>query len=197
MAETLKLTYKEMEEIIYDNLDDRFEVLFNKIPYDSNDPDDDPSNYLEDDGRQLRYFEFKDKLTGEEYSFSYVWHGEHGFDMPFALLGDLPKGIEWVKESELFPPKPVEPVVVPKTPEQLADEAVWAPYRVLESAGELRRFARGMVPEKRVVELRKWLKEPRKSLTMYEIRAKFIPVCVEYKVEQKSFWQYVQGWIKK
>jgi hypothetical protein len=195
MADTLKLTYRELEEIISGDLEERFEVLFNKIPYDSNDPNDDPSNYLEDDGRQLRYFEFKDKTTGEEYSFSYVWHGEDGFEMPYAMLGGLPKGIEIVKESVLYPPKPVVPVVVPKTPEQLADEAVWAPYQALVDAGETRQYAKGMVPEKRIRELRTWLKT--EKFNMYGLRAKFIPVCIEYKVEQKSFWQYVQGWSKK
>lgn len=197
MAETLKLTYREMEQIINGDLDERFEVLFNKIPYDSNDPDDDPNNYIEDDGRQLRSFEFKDKTTGEEYQFSYVWHSEWGFDMPLSMLSKLPTGIEWVEVSVINPPKPVEPVVVPKTPEQIADEAVWAPYQALVDAGEARVYARGMIPEKLVRELRKWVKDPSNKFSLYDLRAKFIPICVEYKVEQKSFWQYVQGWSKK
>jgi hypothetical protein len=190
----LELTYADMESIIDGEFEDRFKIHSNKIPYDSTDPTDDPMNSIEDDGRQLRYFEFEDLQTGATYSFTYVWHGEWGFDVPHCIL-NLPNSIVWIKESKINPPKPVVEPVVEKTAEQLADEAVWAPYRALESAGELRKYAKGMVPEKLVRELRKWLKTER--FNMYGLRAKFIPICVEYKVDQQSFWQYVQGWSKK
>lgn len=195
MTEVLKLTYKEMVKIISGDLDDRFEILYNRIPYDSTDPTDDPNNYIEDDGRQLRYFEFKDKTTNIEYGFSYVWHAYHGFDMPFSMMSGLPDGIEWVKESVLFPPVQVVPVVEPKTAEQIADEAIWAPYKELVDSGLAKPFVKGMVPENIVKDLRKWIKT--NKFNLYELRAKVIPVCVTYEVEQKSFWQYIQGWKKK
>lgn len=189
----LKLTYKELEDIVADD-DERFEVLHDKIPYDSTDPKDDPMNYIEDDGRQYRYFEFRDTVTGETYNFSYTWHSEWSTEFPLSFLGDPPVGIEFVKESVINPPKAPEPVVEILSPEAQADKDLWAQYKELESAGVMREFAKGMVPTKTIKELKVFLKT--QKFNMYELRAKFIPVCIEHKVEQKSFWQFIQGWKK-
>jgi len=189
----LKLTYKELEDIVADD-DERFEVLHDKIPYDSTDPDDNPMNYIEDDGRQYRYFEFRDTVTGETYDFSYTWHSEWSTEFPLGFLGDPPKGIEFVKESVINPPKAPEPVVVVLSPEAQADKELWARYKALEDSGELAEFKKGMVPTKVINDIKKFLKTTKFS--MYELRAKLIPVCIEYKVKQKSFWQFIQGWTK-
>lgn len=189
----LELTYRDLEDIISGEFEDRFKIHYNEIPYDPSEPNDSLDRYVEDDGRQLRYFEFEDLQTGATYSFTYVWHGEFGFDMPYAIVGNA-NGIKWIKESKINPPKPKVVPVVEKTVAQLADEALWATYKVLEDAGEARPYAKGMVPEKRIRELRKWIKT--NKFNMYQLREQFVPVCVEFKVEHKSFWQYVQGWTK-
>lgn len=200
----LQLTIRELEQLVEDRLPgklaERFEILWDDIPIGipGTEPDGSrPSDYIEDDGRQLRWFHFRDKETGEEYDFSYTWHADYNVDLTYGILGDMPDGIEIVEVSVLNPPAPPKPEPIKvKTPEELADELVWAPYRALEAAGEIRDWTKGLVPAKRVKELKEWLKAPGSFQTIYELRAKIIPVCVEFKVEHKSFWGHLQGWSK-
>lgn len=193
----IQMTYRELQDMMYNDIGDivfdRFKVIWNAIPREGN-----PNDYLEDDGRQLRYFEAVDTLAGEEISFSYVFHHDY-LEFPICFLGNPPDNIEFVPVSVINPPKPVIPEPPkPKTPEQIADEIVCAPYRSLEAQGELKEFQKGMVPKKIVTELKKWLKETKgQPTTIYDLRAKVFPVCAQYKVTERSFWQYLQGWTKK
>lgn len=192
----IQLTYKELEEMMYssigDKLLDRFIVIWNAIPHEGN-----PNDYLEDDSRQLRYFEAQDLTSGEKISFSYIFHYDY-LEFPICFLGNPPATVEFVKVSVINPPKPKPlPEPKPKTQEQIADEIICAPYRALESNGELREFQVGMVPQEIVNELKSWLKNIKNTpTTLYDLRAKVFPVCAEYKVTEKSFWQYLQGWTK-
>lgn len=186
---TLKLTYKELSDITYDNwVDDRFEIVYNDIPRDGH-----SSNYIEDDGRQLRYFEFKDTLTGIIYDFSYIFHHDWTTEFPLAFLGDPPKGIEFVKESVLIePPKPIVEPEPELTPEQIADKELWtryieneAKYKIVQPKEKIN------IPSKEIKDVKEFLKT--KKFNMYELRAKIIPLCIKYELEQKSFWRWIQN----
>lgn len=182
-AGKLKLTYKDLEDILCENFD-RFEVLYNDIPKDGH-----SSQYIEDDGRQLRYFEFKDTLTKKTYSFSYVWHAEYDYDFPLSFLGDPPEEIEFVETSIINPPAPVEPEPEPKlTAEQLFDKELMAQYD--ETDVQEFNVKDDLIPLSVIDDLLKFLKT--EQFSMYDLRRKVYPVCIKYGVEQKSLWTYLQ-----
>ena len=179
----LQLTYKDLEDIVQEAFD-RFEVLYNDIPKHGH-----SSDYIEDDGRQFRVFDFKDTETDTTYSFSYVWHAEWGFDFPASLFSH-PHGVEIVQESIINPPKPVEPEPEPElSAEQLADKQLMEEYNrteVVEFNPKTSSIPVGVVDD-----ILKFLET--KKFSMFDLRKKIIPVCIEYQIEQKSFWTYLQN----
>lgn len=188
----LQLTIKELEDIVGQSRRDtsgRFVVLHNKIPYDSNDPDDDPSNYIEDDGRQLRYFEFEDTITKTVYGFTYVWHAEHGYDLKYGML-DAPKNLDFVDVSVINPPQPPAPEPLPVlSAEQIADKKLWADYEAAYKTPFDPK--KKQVPQAIINTIVAFVKTTKWS--MIDLRAKLIPVCIHYGVEQQTFWRHIQS----
>lgn len=172
---------------IMDEEFDRFKVTFHGLP-----KGDNPLDYIEDDGRQYRIVEFTDTETGEEYYFQYTYHPDWAPDFPLELL-QHPEGVTFVEDDRFIPkpePKP-EPVVV-KTKYQLDDEALMVRYAErLETYSE---YKKGSVPAKVTKEIKDWMKN--NSFSIYDLRAKIIPICMEYKVTHQSYWAHIQGWKK-
>ena len=180
----LQLTEKELIAIMWEEFE-RFKVLYDDIPKEGH-----SSQYIEDDGRQYRYFEFEDMQTGQTYDFSYVWYPDFEFEIG-SILGEH-RGIVFVKESVLkLLPEPVvvtppEPVL---TPEQLADKELWARYQAIE--GEVTPMdGSKKVPRAVIADIIQFLNQ--REFNIYQLRAKIIPVCIEYKIEHKSFWAHIQ-----
>lgn len=80
-SKTLKLTSNEIDKLINLKLDnDRFEEVFDNIPlYHPNylkDDDETHRDFIEDDGREYRWYIFKDTLTGMEHTINYTYNDE-------------------------------------------------------------------------------------------------------------------------
>lgn len=196
MTNSLKLTRKEIDNLINNRLDiDRFEEIFNDIPMYHPDhvieKGETHRDYTEDDGREYRIYIFKDTVTGVEHFINYTWNPEWPND-----LMDTPKSIQIVEkdeESDLYvAPKPVvvqEPVL---TPEEAADKDLWARYQAIKhECREVQPKERLKVPKARIDEILNLLKT--KSFNMYQLRAVVIPVCIDYKLEDVTFWRWIQS----
>lgn len=181
----LKLTYQDLKDILSERFE-RFNVTFDSIPYGDG---ENPNDYMEDDGRQYRIAEFTDIETGKEYRFQYSWHSEWETIFPEALMME-PEGVEWVKESIINPPKPViEPEVV-LTAEQMADKNLWKRYQETEGKREFTTLKNAGLKKSDIEEICRFLKT---SFNIYQLRAKIIPICIEHKLEERSFWNYIQA----
>ncbi len=191
---TLKLTKKELESFVNNNLPERFEEIFNDIPmYHPEhvmEKDETHRDYC-DDGREYRWFIFKDNLTGEEYILNYTYNSEWTND-----IMDFPSSIELVtnkEESDLYvAPEPVvvsEPVL---TPEAQADKELWSTYQAIKhECREVKPKERLKVPKSRIDEILNLLKT--KNFNMYQLRGVVIPVCIDYKLEDVTFWRWIQS----
>lgn len=184
MTSQLIISHKDLEAII-NNEFERFSVIYNDIPKEGP-----SSDYIEDDGRQYRYCEFVDNLTNTTYSFSYVWHP----DISDAFLSDmfsgcLPESIKIVSHSTLTPPSFSVPTQPPEpTPEEQADKELWQRY---EQSQQLPlEQVKDRIPLSVVDDLLDFIKT--KKFNILELRAKILPVCIDYGIEQKSFWNYLQ-----
>lgn len=177
----IQITHSEFNDILH-GVSDRFESVFNDIPLYHQDHEPQAGethrDYMEDDGREYRLIIFKDKSTSKEYSLSYVYHSEFGPSFPFDT-----ENVEFIKEQEKTASQDLAPIL---TEEQKADKALWEQYETSKKA----QFKAGMVPASIVRDICNFLKQP--QFTMLQLRAKIIPVCIEYDVEQKSFWNYIQ-----
>lgn len=196
---TLKLTYEELVEIMSDDFD-RFRVIFDDIPPMHPDyvaePGDRSSNYIEDDGRQLRSFEFVDTETGIEYSFSYIYHRDWRTEFPCSFLGDPPAGIEFVneeKDSTLFTPVVLIPVPEPElTPAEAQDKALWAEYKAIEhETTPFDNAKKKLVSVADIEDIVTYTKTP--GLRMDVLRSKILPLCIKHRIEQLSFFRYIQS----
>ena len=79
------------------------------------------------------------------------------------------------------------------TPEQQADKELVAMYDALVTSGDIQPYTKGKVPSKVISEIKKWVKT--EKFNIYQLRAKIYPICIQYQVDQKSFWQKaIQGW---
>lgn len=192
MTTTLKLTKKDLDNFINNKMPDRFEEVFNDIPMYHPDhvieKGETHRSYIEDDGREYRWFIFKDTQTDSEYCLNYTYNSEWPND-----IMDYPSEIEVVEKAEdsdvYEAPKPV---VVPEkvlTPEEKADKELWAKYEAVEGKKAVEDLEKA-IPKKVIKEIKDFLKLGK--FNMYQLREKIIPVCIEYKVEQQSFWQHVQ-----
>ncbi len=182
----LQLTYQELEDIVNQDFDDRFEVLYDDIPKEGH-----SSSYIEDDGRQFRYFHFKDKETSKEYDFNYLWHVDWRFNFPESFLGYPPKDITFVKQSVIHPPAPETPVEAPlRTPEEQADDDLMAKYKLTTERFTMSEDAEKVVPRAVVKDAINFLNT--EKFSMISLRAKMIPICIEYKVLEKAFWNHLQ-----
>lgn len=194
MTATLKLTAKEIDNLLNNKLQtDRFEEIFNDIPMYHPDhvieKGETHRDYM-DDGREYRWYIFKDTVTGEEHCINYTYNSEWPND-----LMDLPKSMQIVdnpEESDLYvAPVPVvepEPVL---TTEQRYDKDLWAKYQdVASECKVVEKKEKLKVPKATIDDILAFLKSEKFSIL--ELRAKVIPVCIEYKLEEKSFWQWIQ-----
>lgn len=190
----LKLTSKQVNEIINNRYDgERFEEIFNDIPMYHEDhvmqKGERHTDYM-DDSREYRWLIIKDLKTGEEYCINYTYNP----DWPNDLLA-LPDSIEVVKdekESSLYEAPIVvaepEPVL---SQEAQADKDLWNQYlAVKDECKVLEKKEKLTVPKKVIDEIINFLKN--EKFNMFQLRAKIIPVCIEYKLEEKSFWQWIQ-----
>ena len=104
MTVTLKLTNQEVDNLINGKLKDRFETIFDNIPFyhPDNVPDEGETHhdYCEDDGREFRWLIVKDKLTGEEYCVCYTYNREYPNDL--ESLSENIEIVENFKESSLY-----------------------------------------------------------------------------------------------
>jgi len=192
---TLKLTYKEVENLINNRFDDeRFEVTFDDIPMYHKDhviaKGETHRDYTEDDGREFRWFIFIDKVTGLEHHINYTYHK----DWPNDIF-DIPDSIEVVEkkeESDIYvAPKPVvEPEII-LSPEAQADKDLWNRYLAVEAECiAVAPKEKLKVPSATIKEILAFLKT--QKFNGYQLRAVIIPVCIEYKLEHASFWKWIQ-----
>lgn len=195
----LKLTNKELDLLINNKLhNERFEKLFDDIPVFHPDHDNDSgersSDYIEDDGRQYRWYIFKDKMTGLEYCLNYTYNIEWPNDLIQA-----PDSIEIVKneeDSDLYVSKTNVEKSVPihnaeVSDERKSDEELWNNYQKIKN-------------ECKKVELKEKLNVPvdkiasifdliySKKFNMIQLRSVIIPVCIDYRLDDVSFWHWIQ-----
>lgn len=192
---TLKLTKNEIEKIINNHIDiDRFEEVFNDIPMYHPDhimeKGETHRQYVEDDSREYRWYIFKDIKTDIEYCINYIYHPEWPND-----IMELPESIKVVsnpEESDLYVTS--VPVVEPEpvlTNEQRYDKDLLAKYQDISSECKVvEKKEKLKVPKATIDDILAFLKS--EKFSVLELRAKVIPVCIEYKLEEKSFWRWIQ-----
>lgn len=191
---TLKLTKKELESFVNGYLPDRFEEIFNDIPMYHPDhvmeKGETHRDYQGRGGSEYRWFIFKDTLDGEEYVINYTYNVDWTND-----IMDFPSSIEIVdnkEESDIYV-KP-EPVIVPEkilTPEELADKKIVEEYNsIKDECQKVVPKQKLNIPKSKIDNILNLLKQPKFSI--YDVRAVVYPVCIEYKIEQESFWHWIQ-----
>lgn len=197
---TLKLTRNQLNKFINGDLNEHFfEEIFDDIPLYHEDyvksEGETHRDYMEEDGREYRWFIFKNKETNEEYCLNYTRNVDWDND-----LMDVSDNIEVVSdeaESSVYV-KP-EPIIIPKktlTPEEQADADLWTQYRAIENECiSVKPKERIKVPKARIDEILNFTNSGEKY-SIYQLRAVILPVCIEYKIEQASFWKWIQPKIK-
>lgn len=205
----MKMTRKQIFEIINYRLDreteklfnSRFEVVFDDIP--SEHPNESGSSrhhYCEDDGREYRWFIFKDKKTGEEFVINTVYSTEVENE-----IMDLPKNIDIVNDEEttflaelrrnadLLNPKVEEkPVVIEKKPLTNV-EKLKLKYKEIENECEVFSIGKDLsqVPVDKINEVMSFLNK-KTPYSLNDIIEKVYPICIDYKLNQRSLWQWLQ-----
>lgn len=195
----LKVTTHELKEIILGNLlTKRFDVIYNGItpPY-KGQTDYDIDDFREDDGRTFDIAIFFDRKTGIEYQLNYVNHPEHTLEFPIALF-EMPEGIEFVKESELF--KKAEEPIEQEPKKDIKDLSVNGKENNrltdLYNSVDVKPFDESQIniPSAELDELRLFCKNPSKEpRSILDIRIKFLPVCTTHEIELNSLWRYIQN----
>lgn len=192
---TLKLTRKELEDLINNRLEtERFEEIFNDIPLYH--PDHVPEkgethrDYIEDDGREYRWLIVKDTVTGVEHWINYTYNSEWPND-----VFDVPSSIELVTDdtlSSLYEAPVVVPVAEPTlSPREQADRDLKAQYDAIKAECQVVVPKQKLpVPKARIDEVLNFLKEGKFGII--ELRAMVFPICIEYRLEEASFWQWIQ-----
>ena len=196
MTATLKLTHKEVEKLINDRLDiERFEEVFNDIPMyhpeHVRQKGETHRSYVEDDQREYRWYIFKDTVTDVEHCINYIYHPEWPND-----LMDTPDSIEIVaneEDSDIYV-KPV-PVVVPEkvlSIEAQVSKDLWDKYKAMKHECRLVQPKEKLnVPKDRIDSILNLMKS--KSYNIYQLHAVIIPVCIDYKLEDITFWRWIQS----
>jgi hypothetical protein len=179
----LNITRQDFIELMKEGHDEAvFNVLYNDIPKEGH-----SSNYIEDDGRQYRIFHFEDLRTGQDYWLNYTWYPDDSFEM-YHLFTDLKEvGINLLENPPKVVEAPPEPI---KTQAQKDDEALMEQYKAIE--GECRDFneVKKEIPVSVIDDIVNFMKT--RKFSIYELRAKIIPYCIQYKITHKSFWPYLQ-----
>lgn len=194
MSIELKLTEKELNGFVNGNMPERFIEVFNDLPCYHKDnplkPGETHRMYVEDDGREYRWFIFKDTKTGIEYLLNYVFHDAWPND-----IYDKPTSIEYVKnpeDSELYvAPKPVIEEKVILTEEQQKDKELLEQYNAIKHECKVVVAKEKLVvPKQRIKDVLDLLNQ--QYFTMYQLRALAYPICIEYRLESDSFWAWIQ-----
>lgn len=181
----LQLTYKELALIVGDDWhDDRFNVLYDDIPKEGH-----SSQYI-DRGRQYRFFEFEDKVTGKSYHFSYTWYEDYPVEFPLAFLSDAPEGITFVQESVLVPAVAAPVVEKVLTPVQQADNDLWATYKAVEDQMSTDEKALKAIPKDVWKDILAFMRS--KQFSIIDVRAKLVPVMLEYRIHDQLLWTHIQ-----
>lgn len=183
----LQLTHQELELIIRDDWhDDRFKVLEDDIPKDGH-----SSQYIEDDGRQYRSFEFEDTVTGKFYQFCYTWHRDYPVEVPLSLFESTVSGITFVKDSVLVPKAaPVAPIAPVLTPIQQADKDLWATYKAVEDQMSKDERDLKRIPKETMRDLLEFMRS--KSFSIIDVRARLVPIMLEHKLHDIMLWTHIQ-----
>lgn len=192
----LKLTNNEVDKLVNGRLDiDRFEEVFDDIPIYHPEHEhvkgDTHRDYCEDDGREYRWYIFKDTVTGVEHCIDYTYNSEWPNDVV-----DTPDSIEIVaneEDSDLYV-KPV-PVVVPEkvlSPEAQVSKDLWDKYKAMKHECRLVQPKERLdVPKERIDAILNLMKTT--SYNIYQLHAVIIPVCIDYKLEDVTFWRWIQS----
>lgn len=200
---TLMITVSELDKIVRGQIA-RFGVEFNDIPlympgY-KRSADETHRKFIEDDGREYRVLIFKDKETGKVYDLNYVYHSEFGNEYEafdgcegLTFVKDPKQSALYVEEKKVESIKDVkelEPVV--QEQKNLADK-LKAQYYEMEGKEKFQ-FVKPddviEVPVSVINDLKNFLKT--KKFNLYQLQAKVFKICIDYKLEQKSFWQWIQ-----
>ena len=185
-ASNLQLTHRELELIIGDNWhDERFNVLENDIPKEGH-----SSQYIEDDGRQYRSFEFEDMQTGQRYRFGYTWQPEFPVEVPECLFESTVKGIEFVTALVLCPLVNAVPPVVVLNPVEQADKQLWAAYKVIEDQTSKMEADLKQIPKFVLNDVLDFMRE--KPTSIQQVRAKLVPLMIKYRIHEQTLWTHVQ-----
>lgn len=191
----IKMTEKELDKLINGRLDtDRFEETFNDIPMYHPDhvieKGETHRSYIEDDGREYRWMIIVDKQTGNEHYINYTYNPEWPNDI--LSTPDFIEIVERDEDSDFYV-KPV-PVVVAEhvlSPEAQADKDLCEQYKLIEAECTiLPRTGKIPVPKEKIDEVLAFLKT--KEWGVFQLRAIILPICIDHKVEQNSFWHWLQ-----
>ncbi len=203
---TLMITVGELNKIACAQLD-RFEVEFNDIPMYMSGynrvPGETHRNFIEDDGREYRVLIFKDTKTGKVYDVNYVYHSEFGNDYiacdGLVLVQDPKQSMLYVEVNKPEPVKEVKEVKEVKALDPVLQEQknlsekLKAQYYEVEENEPLK-FVKPddviEVPVSVINDLKIFIKT--KKFNLYQLQGKVFKICIDYKLEQKSFWQWFQ-----
>ena len=168
----LKITYNQLLRIVKGE-EPNFTVSFDGFP------DEDSAKWIRD-GVENRICEFVYELDKSTYHFCYKKSPTKQLRFPEDFVGNEPiKGITFVSNEEKIPE------VIP-TPEQIADKELWAEYLKVEVTPMAPKKVPKDVIQKCVefVATQKW--------NMITLRKVIVPICIEYKVDDKTFWRHIQ-----
>jgi len=195
-TQKIKMTAKELYQLINGRLDtDRFEETFNDIPMYHPDhvieKGETHRSYIEDDGREYRWLILQDKLTNVEHYINYTYNPEWPNDI--LSTPDFIEIVEKEEDSDFYvEPVPVvvaEPVL---SPEAQSDKDLWARYQAMKhECRNVEPKERLKVPKARIDEILTLLKS--KNFNAYQLRGVVIPVCIEYKLDDETFWRWIQS----
>tara|TARA_B100000700_G_scaffold252166_1_gene283518 strand:- start:3432 stop:4022 length:591 start_codon:yes stop_codon:yes gene_type:complete len=186
----LQLTKEEVEQLTCgETFEDRIKIIHNDIPLPVAGEKWHSSMYIEDDGRQYRYIEFIDTETNKTHTFQYTYNQE--IENSIDLEHIRKAGIEIVDVSVINPPK-AEPIPEPKplTEEEKAVKDLWSQYNAIKDELETFNKDNHNVPETVIRDIVLFLST--QYFNMNQLLLKVLPVCIEYKLEQKSFWLGIQ-----
>lgn len=179
----IQITNSELIDLMNHN-NNNFEVLYDDIPKDGH-----SSDYIEDDGRQYRLFQFKHLNTNKIYELNYIYQPEFPFVETDIFTDLITIGI-LVIEDELEETIK-EQIIENKPKEQIEDEELWQEYKNIESECRNIEDAKNEIPISVIEDIKNFLNT--KQFSMYQLREKIIPYCIQYRVDQKSFWNYVKS----
>lgn len=195
----IKLTQNQINKIInYDLNNERFVEIFNDIPlYHPEHLRTDGETHRDyiEKGSEYRWFIFKDTLTDIEYCLNYKYHE----DWPNDIISN-PDNIQIVEndeESDIYiKPEPVIIKEVLLSPEEQTDKDLWNKYLSIKHECKI------VMPKEKLKISKEKLNVlidlmKTKSFSIIQLRAVVIPLCIEYKLEDKSFWRWIQVHLKK